>query len=224
MPGVADVERYSDEVLVLAAVAGDPVSFDELVKRYRPAAQRTARGLVGDPDLAEDIVQQALLRAYRCLPQIAAPEAFGAWLRMVVVRTARREGQNAAKRRDRCTALDEAVLATCPSVSGQPEADVLGRRRDAALVEAVRALPEPYSETIELRFFDDLPLARIAGYQGVTIEGVKYRLRRALKLLREALAGELPTNDDSIADGPCTRATPPRQRASITEGVGCDVH
>ena len=192
---LSSADRYPDRVLVLSAIAGDVDSFNELVKRYRPAVVRTVRGLVGDPDQAQDAAQEAFLIAYRCLPQLSLPDAFGPWLKRIAVRCARRRARGEAARRFAAESLDEAVLALCPSLADRPDETVAATVRGEALRSALGRVPEPLAETVELRFMEDMPLARIAEYQGITVDGVKWRLRRALGLLRELVAA-----DATIAD------------------------
>jgi len=187
--------RYPDQVLVLSAIAGDVDSFDELVRRYRPAVVRTVRGLVGDPEQAQDAAQEAFLIAFRCLPQLSLPEAFGPWLKRIAVRCARRRAAGESARRAVTEPLDEAVLALCMSLAAPPDEAVVASVRGEAVHSAVRRLPEPLAETVELRFTADMPLARIADYQGITTDGVKWRLRRALGLLRELIATDVTLAD-----------------------------
>jgi len=66
---VAPVNEPRDEVLVVAAILGDLEAFDELAKRYRAAAVRTAQAIVGRQD-AEDVAQEALLLAFTAMPSI----------------------------------------------------------------------------------------------------------------------------------------------------------
>lgn len=175
------------ELLVLAAVAGDLTAFDQLVEEYRPAVYRTVRRIVGDPMLAEDVTQEVFLNAFRALPRLSDPRAFGAWLRMIAVRCARRRSSADDAEMHLHHPLDEAVLVLCPSVSETTEQAVLAGYDRDRVRNAVESLPDPYNETVALRFLEDMPLARVAAYQGVSLEGAKWRLRRALALLREAL-------------------------------------
>jgi RNA polymerase sigma-70 factor (ECF subfamily) len=174
----------ADEVLVVAAIAGDLGSFDELVRRYRPAVIRQLVGAVG-PEMAQDVAQEAFVQAFRALPQLTAPEAFGSWLRRIAARCAGRRGKNRTRRRQVESPLDEVVLATCRSLAPGPEDSVLDEMDRQGALRAARSLPEPYRETVELRFVQDMPLRRIAAFQGISVEGVKWRLRRALAMLRE---------------------------------------
>jgi RNA polymerase sigma-70 factor (ECF subfamily) len=180
------LEALSDEFLVLASIAGDFASFDELARRYRPAVTRQLAATVG-PEEAQDVAQEAFLRAFRALPRLTSPQAFGSWLRRIAERCAGRRGRSLRRREGLEAPLDAVVLATCPSLAPGPEEVAIDAMFQEGALGAIRSLPEPYRETIELRFMQDMPLKRIAAYQGISSEGVKWRLRRALAMLREEL-------------------------------------
>ena len=70
----------SDGDLVRTAWRGDRAAFEELARRHRETAQRMAERLLGDRELAEDLTQEMLLRAYLRLGELRDPDRFGAWL------------------------------------------------------------------------------------------------------------------------------------------------
>jgi len=181
-----ELGALSDEFLVLASIAGDFASFDELVRRYRPAVTRQLVATVG-PEEAHDVAQEVFLRAFRALPRLTTPQAFGSWLRRIAERCAGRRGRSLRRREGLETPLDAVLRATCPSLAPGPEDAVIAAMFQEGTLGAIRSLPEPYRETIELRYVQDVPLKRIAAYQGISAEGVKWRLRRALAMLREEL-------------------------------------
>lgn len=180
------LEQTSEEVLVLAAIAGDVTSFDELVRRWRPAVTRTVGRVVTEREAREDIVQEVFLQAFRYLPHLTEPLAFAGWLRQIATRLARRRNREERARSDRLTSLDAVVLATCPAVGEAPEEHALARANSDQLRAGLEQLTEPLRETVELRFLSGMQLAEIAAYQGISLEGVKWRLRKALERLRAA--------------------------------------
>jgi RNA polymerase sigma factor (sigma-70 family) len=183
--GTWPIETTPEEILVLAAVAGDISSFDELARRWRPAVARTVGRIIGDRDARDDTVQEVFVQVFRYLPKLGSPQAFPSWLRRIALRLAHRRGREERARTSRLTALDEVVLAACPAIGSAPEADLLERVENERLREGIETLPETLRETVELRFFSDMRLAEIAAYQGISRDGVKWRLREALRRLRE---------------------------------------
>jgi RNA polymerase sigma-70 factor, ECF subfamily len=180
------LEQTSEEVLVLAAIAGDVTSFDELVRRWRPAVTRTVGRVVTEREAREDIVQEVFLQAFRYLPHLAEPLAFPGWLRQIATRLARRRNREERARGDRLSPLDAVVLATCPAVGEAPEEQAMLAADRERLHLGLAQLAEPLRETVELRFLSGMQLAEIAAYQGISLEGVKWRLRKALERLRAA--------------------------------------
>src|SRR3982751_727962 len=79
----------ADELLVAAARRGDRDAFGRLVDRHRPRALALARRLLGDAAEAEDVVQEAVLRAYLALRDLREPSRFGAWLCGIALNLAR---------------------------------------------------------------------------------------------------------------------------------------
>ncbi|MCP3915854.1 MAG: sigma-70 family RNA polymerase sigma factor [bacterium] len=139
-----------------------------------------ARRLVADADTADDLVQEAWLRL-RSTPavSVAAPRA---WLGRVVRNLALEHGRKEGRRRDH-------------ERSSAPEAltddELHGRvATEQRVVACVMALDEPYRRTVLLRYYEDLGPRAIAEREGVPVNTVKARLRRAHERLRERLDGE----------------------------------
>ncbi|HZS06052.1 MAG TPA: sigma-70 family RNA polymerase sigma factor [Blastocatellia bacterium] len=177
-------DNSRDEVLVIAAILGDLRAFDELVMRYRAAAYRVARAVAG-AELAEDAVQEALLLAFKALPSIEEPASFASWLCAITRHAALRMSQNARKEQARRVELDEAVLEYSDALARPftlPESF-----ETAEVRTAIEALDEQYSLILQLRFYDEMPLKRIASFLDLPLSTVKWRLHRAKQLMREQL-------------------------------------
>lgn len=167
-----------DEELVAAARAGDTESFARLVARHRPRVEALARRLVGDE--SEDLVQEALLRAFQGLSQLRDSERFGAWLCGIAV--------NLAKMRLRRRALELRIAAAPVPQEPYEERAVLQLVR-----EAVEVLPAGQREVVLLHYVDDLSCEEIAAVLGTSSGAVRVRLHRAREQLRDELAVFAPT-------------------------------
>ena len=180
-------ENLPDEMLAIAAILGDLRSFDALALRYRAAAYRVAQSIAGN-ELAEDAVQESLLLAFKALPSIEEPAKFGSWLYAIVRRVALRMSQRSRRERSQRIDLDEALIEYSEAFA-RPLAP-----RDAFeeswVRAAVDALDEDHRLILKLRFYDEMPLARIADFLGLPLTTVKWRLHRAKQLLREKLEPE----------------------------------
>ena len=172
-----------DEVLVVAAILGDFDAFNELVTRYRAAVVRTAQAIAGSGE-AEDVAQEALLLAFKALPSIENPSKFASWLMTITRHRALRWHGQERKRQARNVALDEVLLEQLSALT-----EPLAYRREATeeLTQALAAVPDDYALVLRLRFFDGVPLARIAAFLDVPVSTVKWRIFRGKQLLREAV-------------------------------------
>jgi len=178
---VASVNEPRDEVLVVAAILGDLEAFDELARRYRAAAVRTAQAIVGRED-AEDVAQEALLLAFKAMPSIEEPGKFAAWLGVITRHHALRFGKREKARSAGHVALDEVLLERVAALARPLIADDAGHQE---LALALDSLPPDYATALRLRFLDEMPLKRIAAFLGVPVSTVKWRLHRGKSLLRE---------------------------------------
>lgn len=160
----------SDQDLARAAQRGDREAVETLFARHWPAACRTARLLTGDTASAEDVAQDALVRAFGHLHRFDASRPFTPWLRRIVINTA----LNHRRRGARLVALDNRLTAAQPD---QPT-DVL---------RAVERLSEDRRVVVLLRFGLELTPAEIAEALGVPVGTANSRLARAMADLRTEL-------------------------------------
>ena len=168
-----------DELLVVGAILGNLEAFEQLVVRYRSAVVRLARTIVGT-DYAEDIAQDSLLLAFRALPTIEEPRRFAAWLAAITRHRALRFKKSETKQLTKRVPLDEALLEKVQALA-RPLAV---KDKDEPMMKALESLPPDYAMPLRLRFFDDMPLNRIAAFMGVPLSTVKWRIHHGKKLLR----------------------------------------
>ena len=193
-----EFDNLPDTALVLAAILGDVRSFDVLALRYRAAAFRVAQVIAGH-ELAEDIVQEALLLAFKALPSLEEPDKFAAWLYAITRHAAYRTGQRSHRERAQRVELDEALLESSAALAQpfKPPPGLPGledNSETACVRAAIEALATEHQLILQLRFYDELPLQRIADFLDLPLTTVKWRLHRAKQLLRQRLAKELPTS------------------------------
>ena len=183
--GPSWARQWTDAQLVLAAILGDLQSFDALALRYRAAAYRVAQTVVGN-ELADDVVQEALLLAFKALPSLDEPDNFASWLYAITRHAAYRVSQHSRQERAQRVELDEALLENSTALA-QPFKPL--ETAETAWVRAgLETLEEDYRLLLQLRFYDEMPLKRIASFLDLPLTTVKWRLVRAKQLLRERLA------------------------------------
>lgn len=191
--GVGRVERSdvrnqaigetTDTSLVAMVLGGDLAAYGHLVRRHAPMAKRMAV-LWGAADEADDVVQEAFVRAYTALPRFREGEEFRPWLLTIV----RNLTHNARRARGRRAARETLAAATWPVADVADEA-IDAVRRDQ-LLNGVRQLPGGLREVLVCRYLLELSEAETAATLGLRAGTVKSRLHRALARLREEVADD----------------------------------
>ena len=166
-----------DDELVTAALAGDPAAFAALVEGNRARVETVVERMVGEE--AEDLVQEALLRAYLGLSQLRDPARFGAWLCGIAV--------NLAKMRLRRRALEARLFVEPTSDGGFEERELLQLVRNA-----VDVLPPGQRDAVLMHYIDGLSCEEVAVLLGSSPGAIRVRLHRARQQLREQLATLAP--------------------------------
>jgi RNA polymerase sigma-70 factor (ECF subfamily) len=170
----------SDGALVGAARSGDAGAFDTLVERHLVRVRAVALAVVRDAVAADDVTQQAFLRAWRKLDTLADPARFGPWCRTIARNAGRNWLRDHAARAPR--PLGDAPEPADPA---RPAADELADRE--AVGRAVAALAAPLREAIRLRYVAELSYREIAELLDAPLSTVRDRLYRARRELKEKL-------------------------------------
>ncbi len=180
----ADIDT-PDEILVIAAMAGNLDAFDTLAMRYRHGVVRAAQAIVGWED-AEDVAQESLLLAFKALPSLEDPVKFPAWLHAITRHRAIRFNRRERVRRQAHVAMDELLLESIPAFS-RP---MPGLQSDKELQAVLHGISPDHALVLRLHFLDEMPLKRIAAFLGVSLTTVKWRVHRGKELMREAVERE----------------------------------
>jgi RNA polymerase sigma-70 factor (ECF subfamily) len=179
------VRRAIDDAEAVArSRSGDLDAYAVLVARYRLRAHRAAF-LLGAGEEADDVVQEAFVKAFRHLSRFRQGEPFGPWLLRIVAN----EAKNLARSRRRRTALALRLSAAQPDGAAADAAadEVLAAERRAGLLAAVSALPDKERDALVCRYFLDLSEAGTAQVLGWPLGSVKSRTARGLARLRGML-------------------------------------
>ena len=180
------VTELDDAAAVARARTGDLDAFDVLVARYTVVAHRTAV-VLGAGDDADDVVQEAFVKAYRQLAHYQGRSGFRPWL-LAIVANETRNLHRSRRRRDGLV-LRAATGVHPGTVEPDPAESVLEGERRRHLVEQIRLLDPRDQEVLVCRFLLDLSEAETAEMLGLPKGTVKSRTSRALTKLRGRLAG-----------------------------------
>ena len=171
-----------DRALVDAVLAGDRDAYRLLVERESRAVIGVCQRVLGDPDEAQDAAQDAFVQAFRSLAGYRGDGTFGAWVGRIARRIAVARAVSAGRR----VTTDVATAAEVVRGDATDPLDhVMDLEQSDRLREAVDQLPADQRQVVSLRFFQDMPLERIAVETNVPLGTVKSRLHRALARLRE---------------------------------------
>ena len=166
--------------------AHKPVDFEQIFLPHLDSAYNLARWLMRNDADAQDVVQEAYLRALRFAHGYRGGDA-RAWL-LAIVRNTAFTWMQRNRKSDTSTEFDEELHGSC-SEYGDLEADVV-RRADAKEIRAaLEALPSEYREVIVMREIEGLSYKEIADAADLPIGTVMSRLARARKRLQSALGG-----------------------------------
>jgi RNA polymerase sigma-70 factor (ECF subfamily) len=187
-------EGLTDEEIVHRVRAGEASLYEVLVRRHNQLLYRVARAIVRNEAEAEDVVQDAYVRAFAHLDQFEGRARFGAWLTRIAVN----EALARLRMQQRIQPLAEdggegeyAVPANCHFRN--PEEHTSNEELGRILEEALLSLPEQYRAVVMLRDVQEMSTAETAEALGLTEENVKVRLHRGRAFLRESISDRVGT-------------------------------
>jgi RNA polymerase sigma-70 factor (ECF subfamily) len=179
---------------ILRAKSGDVLAFEVLVRSHQQIALRVAYLVVGDGSVAEDVTQEAFVKAYRAMPRFRSDGSFRPWLLRIVRNEAlnHRRGWGRQERLALRLAHDPVSGGAAPS----PETTVIAGVERERVLEAVRDLPDRYRDVVTHRYLLGLSEAETAATLGLALGTVKSRTSRALDRLESSLSALKEYVDD----------------------------
>jgi len=191
----AKIEGWTDEEVVARVKRGETALYEILMRRHNQRLYRAARAILKDDVEAEDVMQDAYVRAFQNLHQFEGRAPFAAWLLRIAVNEAlgRRRG------RERNTSLEQGnengeISMNIVEASLDPEQSATRAELGNLLEEVVLRLPDSYRAVVMLRDVEELSTAETAAALDLTEENVKIRLHRGHAMMREMLFERVGTN------------------------------
>jgi RNA polymerase sigma-70 factor (ECF subfamily) len=181
-------DSLTDEEVVNRVCAGETALYEVIMRRYNQRLYRIARAILHNDAEAEDVIQDAYVRAYTHLGQFAARSPFSSWLTRIAVNEAlaRRRSSKQHQEVD-ATEFDGEISMQDLYKSPDPEQNASSAQLREFLEQAVLDLPEQYRTVIMLRDIEELSTAETADALDLTVENVKIRLHRGHGMIRNWL-------------------------------------
>lgn len=177
--------------IITRCLAGERMAYAVLVERYKDLVYTLVWRMVGDAEEAEDIAQEAFVKAYISLREFRGDSRFSTWL----CRIALNRCKDALRSRERRPAVagsrDGALhLSRLPDEGETPAGALERREREQVLQRALAGLPVKYREALVLRHIEGLEYQEIGRILGIPAGAAKVRTFRGREMLRNALERE----------------------------------
>jgi len=176
----------NDHDLIAKSLQGNEKAFRDLLAKHHATAWAVVRGVLGDRDEVEDVIQQVYVKVYRGLPRFRGDAKFSTWLYQI----ARNEAINLAKKKRMDTMpIDDVSLATPESES--PEASYRRGRLGAEVEDALGRIDERYRMAIELCYMGEHSYEEIAEIMDLPLGTVKTYIHRGKAEMKKAMTRTL---------------------------------
>jgi len=177
----------TDEEIVGHVQKGDTRPFAELVERYQNAVYGMALRFTGAPGDAEDVAQEAFLKAFRSLPSFMGEAGPSTWLYRIAYNLCIDWLRKHRRPDRRSSSMEESAEPSDGRVD--LEAGVIASEERERVRTALAELDEKYRSPIEMLYYQKMSYGQIASVLDIPEKTVETRLYRARKLLRERLGG-----------------------------------
>lgn len=193
MPITAREHGLSDEEVVSRVLGGDTAVFEILMRRYNQLVYRSARMILREDTEAEDVMQEAYVRAYQNLQQFAGRAKFSTWITRIAINEAllRKSRRSLYQEPEPMSEGQNQTMDRFASNVPSPEQQTSLSETHLLLERAIETLPEIYRTVFVLRDVEEMDTAGTAVALDITEETVKTRLHRARMLLRKQLYAEI---------------------------------
>jgi len=192
-----------DSLCKRGSAIGELDDIDALVRTYRARILRFVMYSTGDPDLAETLAQDCLLKAYNARANFRGDCSVNTWLTGIALNLIR-DHQRTQKfkfwRQARATAIDVSDVASfIPTTGSTPEAQLIAKQQVARLSSILETLSQNQRTVFLLKFSEELDLPEIAVAMDMPVNTVKTHLHRAIKAVRAQLAAQPPMHQPAAS-------------------------
>jgi len=209
VPSTGAFARWDEADVVARAKTRSETAFEQLVEHYQRRAFRLAWKITRNHEDAEDVLQNAFVKAFQNLPDFRGDSRFYTWLVRITINEAL---MNLRRRRSNEVSMDESQQAADTTVpleikdqAANPEKRYLQHEVQRILAATINELEPSYQAVVQLRDVEGLSTEQTAQALDLTSSAVKTRLQRARMKLRESLNGYFRPIRASRNQGRCAR-------------------
>jgi RNA polymerase sigma-70 factor (ECF subfamily) len=211
-----DTSDLNDPELIALALEGEELAFRVIMERHNKRLYRVARAVLKNETEAEDVVQEAYLRAFAALPSFRGEASLATWLTRIALNEALGRKRKERPMVDIGAVIDleekSAEIIEFPTMKAEPDPErSIARQEIRQLLEAaVDGLPETFRVVFVMRDIEGMSIEETARFLDIRPETIKTRLHRARRLLRESLDEQLASTlkeSFPFAGARCARMT-----------------
>ena len=189
MSNVTKLNEYSDDVsnaeLVKKSQLGDKNAFEELVRRHQELVFSLAYKLTGNRELANDVAQEAFIRAWKAIQKFRGDSTFSTWIYRITVNSAWTIRKKAKKHNT--LNIDDTYEPIVIDEKKDPELVAINSDLSSVLINALDKIPIEQRIIVELKNIEGRSHKEIADYLDISVTAAKVRLHRAHQKLRQIL-------------------------------------
>ena len=182
---------HEESQLIARCKHGDTDAYGELMRWHRDSVYRVAYAIIGDHDQAEDVVQEAFMRAYEAMGRFDRKQRFAPWIERIAANYAislKRQGGG------RPQVSESGVVQYA---EGNPSESIAAQQLHSTIRQAITTLPRQQRLAISLFYLKDMDLLQTAEVLGCAVGTVKRYLHRARQKLEKMLTDYLEEDDKS---------------------------
>jgi RNA polymerase sigma-70 factor (ECF subfamily) len=200
-----EVQSWTDEEVVARVLAGEAALFEILMRRHNQRIYRIVRGILRDDGEAEDVMQDAYVRAYQHLGQFEGRSTFVTWLSRIAMHEAFARARKLGQQVSLDSEPEWNAMNPLFTTATSPETNVANSELRASLEAAILSLPQKYRSVVILRDVEEMTTAEVANSLEISEELVKVQLHRARALVRKALFRQSGQSIRELFAFPATR-------------------
>ena len=189
MGKVSNLNNYSESTsnseLVRLSQLGDQTAFEQLVVRHQDLVFSLAFKLTGDKEMANDVAQEAFIRAWKAIDKFRGDSTFGTWIYRITVNSAWTLRKKAKKHNT--LNIDDTYEPVIIDEKRDPELVAINSDLSSTLINALDKIPLDQRIIVELKNIEGRSHKEIADFLGISVTAAKVRLHRAHQRLRDIL-------------------------------------